>query len=129
MLEDEQQVCWQGGLSSSCGASWRWEETQPLSEPVDPDRQREEEPELSVAETQAAPVRSWSLLGHMTVYSGDVLNREQHGVCVCVCVHTQGGLAAGLMFLLIILSKGNDKGAVSGGRGGHGSAGGRGGGV
>lgn len=44
-------MCWQGVLGSSCGASRRWEETQPLSEPVDPDRQREEEPELSVAET------------------------------------------------------------------------------
>lgn len=31
------------------GSSCRWEEAQPLSEPVEPERQREEEPELSVA--------------------------------------------------------------------------------
>lgn len=43
-----------GALGSTWGTSRRWEETQPLSEPVDPDRQREE-PELPVAETQETP--------------------------------------------------------------------------
>lgn len=41
-------------LVSSGGASWRWAETQPLSEPVEPDRQRDDEPELSVAESTRA---------------------------------------------------------------------------
>lgn len=43
---------WPGGLGSSGSASCRWEETQPLSEPVEPDRRRDDEPELSVAERQ-----------------------------------------------------------------------------
>lgn len=51
LLEEEEQG-WLGGLCSSGRASWRWEETQPLSEPVEPERQRDEEPELSVAETK-----------------------------------------------------------------------------
>lgn len=38
------------GEGSSGSASWRWEDTQPLSEPVEPERQRDDEPELSVAE-------------------------------------------------------------------------------
>lgn len=43
------------GLVSPGSASCRCEETQPLSEPVEPDRQREDEPELSVAaDTQGA---------------------------------------------------------------------------
>lgn len=47
--EDEEEEGWLGGLDSPSIASWRWEETQPLSEPVEPERQRDEEPELSVA--------------------------------------------------------------------------------
>lgn len=43
MLEEEEE-------GSSGSVSWRWEDTQPLSEPVEPERQRDDEPELSVAE-------------------------------------------------------------------------------
>lgn len=44
--EEVQEESWL--LCSSGSASWRWEETQPLSEPVEPERQRDDEPELSV---------------------------------------------------------------------------------
>lgn len=45
--EEEEEEAWLG-LGSSCSASCRWEDTQPLSEPVEPERQRDDEPELSV---------------------------------------------------------------------------------
>lgn len=48
--EDEEEEGLLEGRGSSGSASWRWAETQPLSEPVEPERQREDEPELSVAE-------------------------------------------------------------------------------
>lgn len=86
----------------SCGSSgWRVE-TQPLSEPVEPDRQREEEPELSVAERERKEWE-WYLPSHHYLCGRD----DSVG-----CVRTHWRLTAGLMFLLVLLHTGRHERAV-----------------
>lgn len=121
--------CW---LKSSCSASWRWEETQPLSEPVDPERQREDEPELSVAETHkirlshtcdVIVMSSRSLHSRIKVRAVSHGPDEQTGHRKGVCWPTHWGLAAGLVFLLIFLDKGSDERGLSRSGGYHLAAG------
>lgn len=98
--------------ASSGGGSCRWAETQPLSEPVEPDRQREDEPELSVAESRRAAPRQ----GPPEPWWGRRLGSAE--------TLTHRGLAGRL--LLVLLDAGGVEGAL-GRRGGEGVAAGGGG--
>lgn len=123
---------WPGGLGSSGSASCRLEETQPLSEPVEPDRQRDDEPELSVAERQKiysetrTQDKNWSETQSLFIHeafkrSGTFVlfpfnKRRSYRDVICQekqCIRTHGGLAAGLVLLLVFLDTGGDEGVFS----------------